>query len=394
MARALDLSERLKARVLVEVPPPEEDPFDRPPGYLEGLRPGEVLDAQPVEVRWWRRPINAEAWRVRFRSTDGGGAAVAGVATVMIPRRPHNGSVRPLLSYQPAIDSLGANGDPSYTLRRGDQSELPLMALALRRGWAIVTTDYTGPRHAFGDLPLAARIVLDGIRAALAFEPAGLDATTPIGLWGYSGGAQATLSAAEQHPIYAPELHIVGVAAGGAGVDLVSSPGMFEAGNLFSGIPFGGVIGVDRGFPDVDLHGVLTPVGRAMVAAAEDMTVEQLIMSFPFVRWSDLLTVPGVLEIPGMRAAFEAARFGQVTPTTALYLYHARARSVSAHRRRRPARRAVPSRWRRRDLPPVPVRRAPDRCVDRGSELTPVLAGAVHEPDQAGSESPGKLWHW
>jgi hypothetical protein len=60
-----------------------------------------------------------------------------------------------------------------------------------------------------------------------------------------------------------------------------------------------------------------------MVAAAAEMTVEQLVMSFPFVRWSDHLTVAGVFDIPGMRAALEAIRLGQAPPGTALYLYHA-----------------------------------------------------------------------
>jgi hypothetical protein len=197
------------------------------------------------------------------------------------------------------------------------------VALALRRGWAVVTTDHNGPQHAFGALPLVARFVLDGIRAAIAFDPAGFDAATPIGLWGYSGGAQATLFAAEQQPAHAPELNVVGAAAGGAGVDLTSSPQMFEDGNLLSGVPFGAVIGVSRGFPDVDLGGVLTPRGHAMVAAAADMTSEQLIMSFPFLRWSDYATVPTVLEMPGMRAALEAIRLGQATPMTTMYLYHA-----------------------------------------------------------------------
>jgi len=323
MLRGLDLYERLRSRLLVEVPPPTDDPFYCMPENLEAFRPGEVLDARPVEVRGFRRLINADAWQVKFRSTDSSGAAASGVATVMIPRGPFDGSVRPLLSYQCAIDSLGATADPSYTLRHGDQQELPLMVLALRRGWAVVTTDFTGPQHAFGALPLAARFVLDGIRAALANEAAGFDAATPIGLWGYSGGAQATLFAAEQQPAYAPELNIVGVAAGGAGVDLISSPEMFEDGGLLSGAPFGGVIGVSRGFPDVDLLGVLTPQGQAMVASAAEMTVVQLILSFPFLRWSDYLTVPGVLEVPGMRAAIAATRLGQATPTTSMYVYHA-----------------------------------------------------------------------
>ncbi|HTD50537.1 MAG TPA: lipase family protein, partial [Acidimicrobiia bacterium] len=313
MVAGLDVSQRLNARMLPEVTPPTDDAFYRVPENLRAFRPGEVLDARPIEVRMLRRRIDVDAWHVKFRSTDSNGALVSGVTTVMIPRRPFKGSVRPMLSYQCAIDSLGANGDPSYTLRCGNLWELPLIVMALRRGWAVVTTDCNGPEHAFGALPLVARFVLDGIRAAIAFEGAGFDATTPVGLWGYSGGALATLWAAEQQPSYAPELKVVGAAAGGAAVDAVSSPQMFENGDLLSGIPFGGVIGISRGFPDVDLLGVLTPQGQAMVAAAADMTVEQLVMSFPFLRSSDYLTVRTVLEIPGMRAALEASRLGQVT---------------------------------------------------------------------------------
>jgi hypothetical protein len=258
----MGLYERLTLRLLVRVTSPADDRFYRQPDDPAGLdapSPGEVLDARLVQVRVFRRRAQADAWQVKFRSTDSGGAAVSGVTTVMIPRRPFHGSLRPLLSYQCAIDSLGSTADPSYTLQRGNLWELPLIFLALRRGWAVVTTDHNGPEHAFGALPLVARFVLDGIRAAVAFEPAGSDAATPIGLWGYSGGAQATLFAAEQQPAYAPELNLVGAAAGGAGVDHISSPQMFEDGNVLSGIPFGAVVGISRGFPDVDLLAVLTP---------------------------------------------------------------------------------------------------------------------------------------
>lgn len=199
------------------------------------------------------------------------------------------------------------------------------MVRAFRRGWAVVTTDHTGPGHAFAAGLLAARFVLDGIRAAIAFEPVGFDAATPIGLWGYSGGAQATLGAAEQHPGYAPELNIVGAAAGGITVDPTTITGTFEDvydGSLLSGIPLGAIIGISREFPDVDLLGALTPQGRAIVASAAGMTIDQLFLSFPFLHWRDYLTVPSVLDIPGLRAAFEANRFGQATPTTKLYLYH------------------------------------------------------------------------
>jgi triacylglycerol lipase len=197
------------------------------------------------------------------------------------------------------------------------------MLLALRRGWVVLAVDWTGPKHSFVDLALAARFVLDGVRSVLSFESAGLDADAPVGLWGYSGGALATLFAAEQHPLYAPELNIVGAAAGGGGVDITSSPEMFEAGNLLSGIPFGACIAASRTFPNFDLAGHLTPQGQAMVAAAEKMTMEQLALSFPFVRMSSILTVPTITELPGAPACFEATRCGQATPTTAMFLYHA-----------------------------------------------------------------------
>jgi pimeloyl-ACP methyl ester carboxylesterase len=138
----------------------------------------------------------------------------------MVPERAWAGEApRPLVSYQGAIDSLGPRADPSYTFRKGSQKEFLLMALALRHGWAVVTPDFTGPRHAFGAGLIAARITLDGIRAAFEHEPADLSPGAPVAMWGYSGGGQATAWAAEQHPLYAPEIRLAAVAAGGVPTD-------------------------------------------------------------------------------------------------------------------------------------------------------------------------------
>jgi hypothetical protein len=115
------------------------------------------------------------------------------------------------------------------------------------------------------------------------------------------------------------------VAAGGIPVDPASASGDFEDvydGSVLSGIPLGALIGVSREHSEVDLLGSLTPEGRAMVEAAEDMTVEQLFMSFPVLHWGHYLTVSRVMDVPGLRAAFEASRFGRAAPTAAMYLYH------------------------------------------------------------------------
>lgn len=324
MVRALRAVERVQARLGADVTPPSDDPFYRAPLGLDSLRPGYVIDSRAVEVRGFRRPLDTDAWQLKFRSTGTSGAAISGIATLMVPKREFDGSARPLLSYQPAIDSLGEAADPSYTLRQGTQKEVPLISRALRRGWAVVTTDYTGPTHAFAAGTLAARLVLDGVRAALAHEPAGFGPSTPIGLWGYSGGAQATLAAAEENLAYAPELNISAVVAGGVPVD-PNSPRvrLFDNGGLFTGLAVGTCIGLSREYADVDLDGVLTPAGRKIIGAASDMTMEQLAVNYPFLEWGDYLTVEGVRDIPGMRDALDAIRLGHDTPRAKVYLYHA-----------------------------------------------------------------------
>jgi Secretory lipase len=323
MLRVLNRAEKLRSRFLPATVRPSNDPFYRQPDDLSTRRPGEVLDVRTIEARGFRRPIKAEAWQVKFRSTGMNGEAVAGFTTVLLPRQPFKGPMRPLLSYQPAIDSLAETADPSYTLRHGDYGEMPFVNMALKRGWAVVVTDYNGPTQAFGALPLAGRFILDAIRSVLDLESTGFTSTTPIGLWGYSGGGQATLWAAEQQAAYAPELNIVGIAAGGAGVDLVASPEMYDGGNFVSGVPFGSVIGLSRAFPSIDLSNVFTPRGQAMAYAAANLRVEQLLLSFPFIRLRDHLTVDGLFEIPGMRAAMEAIRLGKATPKAPMYIYHA-----------------------------------------------------------------------
>jgi hypothetical protein len=92
-----------------------------------------------------------------------------------------------------------------------------------------------------------------------------------------------------------------------------------------------------------------------MVASAAEMTADQLFMSFALIHWGDYLTVPTVLDIPGLRAAFE--RTGWVRPhpqpsctcTTGCT-------SKPRNRRRGQVRRNLPSRPGRRDVPPASVR--------------------------------------
>jgi pimeloyl-ACP methyl ester carboxylesterase len=225
------------------------------------------------------------------------------------------------VSYQGAIDSLGPRADPSYTFRKGSQKEFLLMTLALRHGWAVVTPDFTGPRHAFGAGLIAARITLDGIRAAFQLEPAGLSTGAPVAMWGYSGGGQATAWAAEQHPIYAPEIRLTAVAAGGVPTD---NRTLYRInGGLLSGFALGAWLGISREYPQTNLLADANDQGRQVFAEIADMTVEELIGYFPFRRMEDLTTVADPFATPGAVLANEQIALGRRLPSAPVYLYHA-----------------------------------------------------------------------
>lgn len=60
--------------------------------------------------------------------------------------------------------------------------------------------------------------------------PAAVDPAAPIGMWSYSGGAQATAIAAQAHSAYAPELRLTGVALDGIVADLEATMSGFSGG--------------------------------------------------------------------------------------------------------------------------------------------------------------------
>ncbi|HVW33834.1 MAG TPA: lipase family protein, partial [Acidimicrobiia bacterium] len=210
---------------------PHADPFYTPPAGFEATAPGTVLASRPVTVNGLGLAVPARSTQILVRSTDARNAPTTVVSTLMVPDVPSAAGPRPLVSYQPATDSLGDQCNPSYKLRAGTEAELPLMMQALEQGWAVVVTDYEGPRNAFTAGHMAGHGVLDGIRGAEALSGTGLSGTaTPVGLWGYSGGGLATSWAAQLAPAYAPELDIAAVAAGGTPADMTAAARQVDGG--------------------------------------------------------------------------------------------------------------------------------------------------------------------
>jgi hypothetical protein len=301
---------------------PRDKCAPRCPSALERAKPGTILRVRPMTVTAFRFPVPVEGWQLLVRSTDSAGAPVAVVTSILLPLVPWVGGERPLFSHQAAIDALGDQCMPSYELRTGTHAEALSLVPALLAGWVVVTTDFEGPRHAYGAGPMAGQAVLDGIRAATRFAPAGLDGdATPVGLMGYSGGGQATTWAAELQPTYAPELNVVGVAGGGVPADLNAVARHLD-GALEAGIAIAAGVGIHREFPSMAIDDLVNERGRQLIDSMSDACIEEFAASAPGVRWTDLSDVDDPLALPQIVEALAANSLGKTAPTAPMYLYH------------------------------------------------------------------------
>ncbi|WP_051175581.1 lipase family protein [Nocardia exalbida] len=316
-----------------ELPSPDHDPFYAAPADLENYPNGAVLESRPIAL--FGLPLPVSAWQVKYRSTDASDDPVADVATVMVPMLPWFGpGARPLLSYQVPEDSLGTRCAPSFALRGGWDSgavntliDTPFMAEALRRGWAVVAGDYEGPRSRFLDGVNSGRGVLDGIRAARDLPQAGLGPATPIGAWGYSGGAFATLWAAQMQPWYAPDVRFAGITSGGVPADWPAIAREAD-GTVQAGLALLILFAIARNDPGNGVLALLNDRGRAALVENATMCGSDLVPKYVGARVDDFAVVPDLLSHPAFRAATDAQELGGSAPETPMYLYHSRTDDV------------------------------------------------------------------
>ncbi|WP_206488990.1 lipase family protein [Rhodococcus sp. KRD162] len=270
---ALTIAVGLMSMLFVSAPVASAGPDDPvpPPGTmytspvdLTGKNNGDVLDS-----RRFTSPLypGADIWQLRYRSSDSRGDAIAAVTTVLAPADRAPGG--PLLSYQPFVNALGLQCAPSESLFGADLTtgvqEREFLNLALVRGWTVAVPDHLGPKSAYGAAKLGGQITLDGVRAAQRVPELGL-AASPVGMAGYSGGGMATAWAAALAPTYAPELNIVGAAAGGVPADLdnIARALGFQPHQAF-GLAFAAALGLEREYPDrLPISAQLNDTGLAL----------------------------------------------------------------------------------------------------------------------------------
>ncbi|MFI6955185.1 lipase family protein [Nocardia sp. NPDC050408] len=309
------------------LPPPDQDPFYAAPVDLASQPDGAVLRTRSIAL--YGLPLPVSAWQVQYRTNDTNGSPTAGMATVLVPNWPWFGpGQRPLLSYQIAEDSLDTRCAPSYALRGGwdlggvnTYIDTPFIAEALRRGWAVVASDYEGPDSRFLDGVNSGRAVLDGIRAARALAPDGVGPGSPIGAWGYSGGAFATLWAAQIQPEYAPDIQFAGITSGGVPTDWTAMAHGVD-GTAQAGLAMLVLIAIAKDEPNSGVPELLNERGR--IALVEDASAcgPDLLFKYFNAHVDDFAAVSDVLSHPVLRAATDRQELGGSAPVMPMYLYH------------------------------------------------------------------------
>ncbi|QTI67454.1 lipase [Gordonia polyisoprenivorans] len=285
--------------------PPSQDPFYSTTHSLTHVEPGTALKTRVVGLAYGDKRFPATATQILFRTTDQFGAPTAAVTSIIEPLTP---GPRKIISYHSPYDALGSQCDPSYALRGGNTGRRPefddlTIGTLLAQGYTVVAPDYEGLKMRWTMGRESAQTALDSIRAAERHLRA--PASTPVGLFGYSGGSVPTGFGADLAPTYAPELNIIAVAAGGVIVDPAHNLPYVNGSTQWAGV-IPALMNVYNDVFDLGIERYLSPKGTTILAQTQGKCLIDFATKYPGLTDSQLLQpqYPSLLDVPGIPAAF------------------------------------------------------------------------------------------
>jgi len=304
------------------LPAPSGDAFYDPPSPLPSGSPGDLI--------WYRTsasPVSgASAWQILYLSTTAQGAPTAVSGTVIVPTTAAYDGVRPVVAYAAGTQGWGPQCAPSEEIAAGNFDEEFAVNNLLAKGWAVVVTDYPGlgtpgPEEYNVGIP-EGYAVLDSLRAATRLPDAGLSASAPMGIEGYSQGGGAGGWAAQEHATYAPDLNLKGVAIGGTPANLQAVASNIN-GTVFFAFLAGTASGFSAAYPSLDLNASLTSAGQTAIAQLNTMCQIPALVTYADKTIQDY-TVGGVNPIsdPAWQAALNANNLGGIKPDLPVFETH------------------------------------------------------------------------
>lgn len=297
--------------------------FYRPPSPLPAGSDGALIRHQTISPALGVAGLVARAERIMYLSRDARDQRIAVTGTVLTPTAPWPGpGTRPLIGYAVGTQGMADRCAPSRQLaENGPEYELPNLALLLLAGYAVTVTDYQGlgtpGAHTYLNTVAEGHAVLDSIRAARRLPGAGLSASGPVGIMGYSQGGGAAAAAAELQPSYAPGLRLAGVYAGGVPANPVTLMTKLDGG-LAAGLETDFLTGLKRAYPYLPVNGVLNDRGRRIAAQTAGECWDETALKHALLRTSTLTrdgrSIPAHLAQPPFRKVLHSLSLGRRKP--------------------------------------------------------------------------------
>ena len=298
-----------------------------------------VNTTQNGDLIWYRQAtVNlganaplAKAYNVMYRSTDSLGARNAVTGTVLLPSTAWTGAgERPTLSYAVGTHGLDQSCAPSMQLAAGTDYEIRNIRAALEKGYAVLVTDYQGyttgatPTYLAGESQ--AHAALDIFRAASQIPNAGISASAPAAVWGFSQGGQTAAWVAQIADDYAGNLDLVGVASGGTPADF---PLVADYLNGSTGASFllGGIIGLAEQYPnDIPVDTLASNAGKAAIADYKTKCTFEFLFDYMNESLSNYTVgnkdLDELLAVPSIGNRINQQNLGDAGADVPVLLYH------------------------------------------------------------------------
>ena len=207
---------------------------------------------------------------------------------------------RPVLSVTNGTPGLADQCAPS---RQEPLPNLSLIKPFIEAGWVVVASDFEGLGtdgiHHYIVGESEARGIFDIVRAAKTID--GLNADGPLVVWGHSQGGHAALHAGQRWLDLAPELNLVGVAAGAppSQFPLLKSflqSGPFQGYLVMVGASFGSA------YPELDYEALLNPEYLPLLEELEKGCMSHIFEVFNPIPYEDIVAVDDIFSLPDWNA--------------------------------------------------------------------------------------------
>lgn len=328
------------AILLMMAPAASATPVEGPAGSAFYTPPTEEPTGVAGELIWYRPatvnlnvtlPAN-NAWSVLYQSSDEHGLPDFVTGTVIVPTAKWSGKgERPVVTIGIGTQGLGPQCAPSLQMAAGTEYDGGAIIAALKAGYAVLITDYPG--YTTGSIsPYTAgkpegQSVLDIVRAARQLPGSGITESNPVIAWGYSIGGQAASWAAQLQPTYAPDVKLIGLAAGGVPGDLQATA-LFGNGSVAAAFDLDAVGGLQAAYGFE--FGIFSFISKAGIEANGKLLKECAIQSL--ATWRDAefsaftagnLTFEQVEAAhPNVKKIVEEQKLGTKAIPVPVYHYH------------------------------------------------------------------------